>query len=197
MSGSFPGGLATGLDLEYRLSPAYRRPVLMRFILNSVLTVIMAASALGASGALHALLLLVGSVSGVIAVFCGVAYLWRGRFCTRVNGLGIEAKGYFNHFVPWSEVSRIEIGGYANTGGDRIRITRSGFTASTIGMGMASRSGKMARLDTVRVVRANGRKLTLTAPLVTGWAPDPAFADKAQQLQELSRLYAGSTATRP
>jgi hypothetical protein len=92
--------MPTGPELEYRLSAAYRRPVLMRFILNSALTLIMVASAFGSSGGLHALVLLVGSVSGVIAVCCGVACLWRGRFGTRVTGRGIQARGYFNHFVP-------------------------------------------------------------------------------------------------
>jgi hypothetical protein len=44
-----------------------------------------------------------------LAVYCGVSYVWRRRFRTRVTSRGIEVRGYFNHFVTSDEVRGIEV----------------------------------------------------------------------------------------
>ena len=62
-----------GPDVEYRLSPRYRRPVLNRFIAMVVLAVVAAVTRLAVlDGA--------AAIFGAFAVLFGVQYLWRGRF---------------------------------------------------------------------------------------------------------------------
>jgi Bacterial PH domain len=137
-------------------------------------------------------------LTGVLAVISGITYLWRGRFATKVTSRGIEARGYINHFVPWEDIAGVEVNGY---GPADARLTESYTStqyvrARTVGGGgrAVSRgsSGRLARLDTIRVVRARGRKLLLPAPRVAGWAADPDFDDKARQLQALCQQYGRS-----
>jgi hypothetical protein len=189
-----PGQLA-GQKVEYRLSRQYRQPVLSRFIISAILAAVL----LGAGSAL-AFTYFFGSIAGAVAVCNGVAYLWRGRFRTTVTGRGIEVRGYFNHFVPWDQVRGIEIGGYGSphmrlddTFRSPVRVSRR---YSYGGSNARSMSGKMARLATLKIIRTNGRKLLLRAPIVTGWASDPYFNDKAKQLQQLCTSYAGPSELR-
>jgi hypothetical protein len=117
-----------------------------------------------------------------------------------VTGRGNEMRGYFNHFVPWNEVRGIEVGGFGSrhmrlddTFQSEIRVTRRyGYGGSNA----RGTSGKMARLATIKIVRTNGRRLLLRAPVVTGWASDPYFTDKTTQLQQLCNMYAGPTELR-
>ncbi|HEY2641606.1 MAG TPA: hypothetical protein VGI66_17185 [Streptosporangiaceae bacterium] len=137
----------------------------------------------------------IGWATGALAVIFGVTYLWQGRFGTRVTGRGIQIRGYFNHFLPWSDVSDMEVGGY---GPANMRLDASYHTMRTVRVGVPTgpivvrgggHSDRMARLATIKVVRTNGSKLTLRAPRVTGWASDSDFNDKAKQLQQLVLQY--------
>lgn len=183
--------LLAGNDVEYRLSRQFRQPILSRLIVSAILTAVMATVI---ATPLRPLAYFVGSITGAMAVGCGVLYLWRGRFRTKVTARGIQIRGYFTHFVPWQEVRGIEVGGYGSPTmrlDDTLRpavrmVRRPGYRSSG-----GSTSGKMARLATVKVVRTNGRKILLRAPLVTGWASDSHFTDKAKQLQQLCDTYAG------
>jgi hypothetical protein len=179
---------------EYRMGPEFRRPVLVHFALNFAGTVLLTILAVEASPVGYVL----GSVTAAAATYYGIAYLWRGRFRTRVTARGIEARGYRNHVVPWDQVRGIEIGGwsYGTEAGLYQGVSRGGFTTGQAGSAAAARSGKMARIATVKVVRADGKKVLLRAPLVTGWASDPYFNDKARQLQDLARQHAGMAAAR-
>jgi hypothetical protein len=180
-------GMAPGVLVEYRLEARYRRPFLARFVLTGSLTGL-AVAALAMSP--HLDYALIASLLGIGALYNGIAYAWRGRFRTRVTRDGIEVRGYFNHFVPWSEVKAVLEEGYGESGPmvdgyyDRQygaigrRSSRPGGT-----------TGRRARLGVVRIVRRHGKGVMLRAPLVTAWAPDPYFSDKLRQMQALSSQY--------
>lgn len=177
-----------GSDLEFRLPRAYRQPALRRFAGLAVLTVLLALTPLPA--AVHG----AAWLTGVLAAVYGIAYVWRGRFATRTTSRGIEARGYVNHFVPWEDVAGLDTGGSAPadarlsdgySGAQYVHATISGGVV----LGAGDAAGRQGRLATVQVVRTSGRRLRLPAPLVTGWAADPDFDDKARQLQELCRRY--------
>jgi hypothetical protein len=110
-----------------------------------------------------------------------------------VTDRGIQIRGYFSHFVPWHEIRGINTSGY---GGSRaINDSLDGLVTSsgrryTSRRGGISTSGRRARLATIRVVRSSGRAQLLRAPLVTSWAPDPEFDNKARELRQLCVRYA-------
>jgi hypothetical protein len=162
--------------------------MLTRFAFLVVLTVI---CVVVKSSILH----VAAYVTGPLAVIFGALYLWQGRFATKVTGRGIEAHGYFNHFVPWQEVRDIEVTGW--TAGDLgvnedygAQVYASGgIRGSSLRVDRTS-PNRMAHIASIKVVRANGRKLRLRAPMVSGWASDSDFDDKARQLHQLCARYA-------
>jgi hypothetical protein len=176
-----------GPDIEYRLSRQYRRPTLMRFVGMAALTVICIVTSL-------AFLDVGAAIFGALAVYFGVSYVWRGRFRTRVTSRGIEARGYFNHFVPWDEVRDIEVNAL---GSDRVGVDDNFGTAEIARFGRGGSrvvaspiTGRnISRLAGIAVVKADGQKVLLRAPLVSGWAADPEFDDKARQLHQLCIQY--------
>jgi hypothetical protein len=176
-----------GPDIEYRLSRQYRRPTLMRFVGMAALTVICIVTPL-------AFLDVGAAIFGALAVYFGVSYVWRGRFRTRVTSRGIEARGYFNHFVPWDEVRDIEVNAL---GSDRVGLDDNFGTAEIARFGRGGSrivaspiTGRhISRLAGIAVVKADGHKVLLRAPLVSGWAADPEFDDKARQLHQLCIRY--------
>jgi hypothetical protein len=182
------------LNVEFALSRRFRKLWLIRFILASAVTILIAAADLLDSGVRASPPLVVMELFlGLAAVYNGVIYVWRGRFRTRVTSDGIEIRGYLNHRVPWAEVRAIQVGGY----GDSVPLDYGvGFAASgQPGAYYRSRritgltSGRRARLGTVHLICASGRRLLLRAPLVTSWAPDPYFSAKAARLQQLFDQY--------
>ncbi len=177
-TGSAPNVLA-----EYRLNWPFRRPPLIRFIAFSVLAVLCAFSAK---------LWPAAPLLAAVALYYGIAYLWRGRFCTRLTTQGIEARGYFNHLVPWAEVAEIRDGGLSVSQPLDVGYDTRGWYAM-IGdkqgpMGCLALTGRAPR-GVVRVTRVDSTDLTLRAPLVTVWAPDPHFEDKLSQMQQLAGQY--------
>ncbi len=191
MSESVPGGISQvsdpAPDVEYRLSPEYRRPMLVRCAVSAVLTGICLASR-------NATLEDAAYATGALAVIFGILYLWRGRFATKVTGRGVEVHGYFNHFVPWDAIRGIEVvsfgGGDLPAGQDYGGQLYSSTSMRGTGVRMVRASpNRMAVLAAIKLVRANGRKLRLRAPLVSGWAADPDFTDKARQLEQLCAKY--------
>ncbi len=174
-------------DVEYRLGARYRRPVRNRFFVMVVLAVVCAVTRL-------ALLDAGAVIFGALAVVFGVQYVWRGRFRTRVTSRGIEARGYFSHFIPWDEVRDIEVSGF---GPDQSPLDQSFGTSQYAHMGLGgtqfgarrNTDSQLSRLASIEVVRADGHKVRLRAPLASGWAPDPDFDDKARQLEQLCVRY--------
>jgi hypothetical protein len=177
----------TGPELEYRLSPRYRRPARTHFLLMAALTVVCVVTRLQVlDGA--------AVVTGALAVYFGVSYLWRGRFRTRVTSRGIEVHGYFNHFVPWEQVRDVEVTEFGpdrvqlGEGADAPHYTRLRLTGASLSS-IGSPGGGMSRLATISVVRADGSKLLLRAPLVSAWAADPEFDRKAWELDQVCMQY--------
>jgi hypothetical protein len=177
-----------GADVEYRLSRQYRRPTLMRFFGMMALTVICIVTPLASLEAGAA-------IFGALAVYFGVSYVWRGRFRTRVTSRGIEARGYFNHFVPWEQVRDVEVSALGSDGVGlddtfgAIQSAGAAFGARSRVVTRPSTGRRISRLASVSVVRADGHKVRLRAPVVSGWADDPDFDDKARQLHELCIRY--------
>jgi Bacterial PH domain len=177
-----------GPELEYRLSPQYRRPARTHFLFMAALTVVCVVTRLQVlDGA--------AIVTGALTIFFAVSYAWRGRFRTRVTSQGIEARGYFNHFVPWEQVRDVEV---TEFGPDRVQLgegpdaphyTRLRLTGASVSS-IRSPGGGMSRLASISVVRADGSKLLLRAPLVSAWAADPDFDRKAWQLDQLCMQHA-------
>ncbi len=170
-------------DVEYRLSPQHRRPARTHFLFMAALTAGCVVTRLPVLGGAAVL-------TGALALFFGVSYVWRCRFRTRVTSRGIEIRGYFNHFVPWELVRDVEV---TESGPDRVQLgdgpegpqyTRLRLTGASVAS-IGSLSGSVSRLASISVVRANGSKLLLRAPLVSGWAADPEFDRKAWQLDQL------------
>jgi hypothetical protein len=176
-----------GVLAEFVPVPGYRRPALTLFISNAVATVAGVAVAITATPVGY----LAASLTAAASVGYGVAYLWRGRFRTLVTTRGVEARGYRTHLVPWDQVHRVETGGYLGPGLQPMTVNNSWAGSSRPDANISSRSGKHARLATVKVVRTDGSSLMLPAPLVTSWASDPAFVDKVALLQRLASQHAG------
>jgi hypothetical protein len=176
-----------GPDIEYRLSREYRRPALMRFAATVALTVVCIVTPL-------AFLDAGAAIFSALAVYFGVSYLWRGRFRTLVTSRGIQVRGYFNHFVPWEQVRDIEV---TALGSDRAGLDDDFGTAEFARFGRGGsrvvahrNTGRnISRLASIAVVKADGHKVLLRAPVVSGWAADPDFDDKARQLHELCVRY--------
>lgn len=176
-------------DIEFKLSRAYTRPNLVRFIAFAAL-----AALAGFGWSRNPFSLLPGATIGfgAVALYNGLAYCWRRRFRTRVNARGIHVRGYFNHFVPWDNVKSIEVGGYGDSRplDDDLPVTRvSSYGSFRAAGGRAGNMGRRARLGIAYVVRVRGRKVLLRAPLVTSWAPDPYFDEKTHQLEALRSQY--------
>jgi hypothetical protein len=178
-------GPVNGVAAAYRPAPGYRRPDLARFVKYLLVTV-----ALMIIGTIASFGYIVGSITAVVAAGYGVSYVWRGRFQTIVTPAGIEIRRFGNRTVPWNAVRAIEVGGYGAASLRQPALRRRGRLQSA-GSVWGSTSGAAARLATVTVVRLDNKRILLPAPLVTAWASDPSFTDKARELQRLCELYAG------
>ncbi|HUB37638.1 MAG TPA: hypothetical protein VMA72_02175 [Streptosporangiaceae bacterium] len=181
-------------EVAYRPPPGYRRPFLARCLRYLVLTI-----AGVAIGTIAPIGYFIGSIASVFTVGYGISYLWRGRFQTIVTARGIEIRRWSNRLVPWSSVRAIEIGGYGAASLGLSRPVRRRYRDSA-GPVWGRTSGPPAKYATVTVVRLDDKRILLPAPLVTAWASDHTFTDKARQLQQLCDQYAGPVelrSTRP
>jgi hypothetical protein len=185
---------APGVLAEYRLHARYRRPFLARFVLTGFFACLFTAAVAMSP---HLDYGIIAGLVGVAALYNGIAYTWRGRFRTRVTRDGIEVRGYFNHFVPWSEIKAVREEGYGESHplveGYYDRQYRHGGGSRSGGSRSGGTTGRRARLGVVRIFRVRGKSIILRAPLVTAWAPDPHFEAKVRQMQEL----AGQLGSRP
>jgi hypothetical protein len=126
-------------------------------------------------------------------VLSAVAYVWRGRFRTVLNPQGIRVRGYFNRFIPWSAVTgfRVRSQGPARSSLDDdraagpITVSRAGIRGQRM---VEDRRPPKVRV-VVQVVRVNGHRVTLRAPVVTGWSSDSDFDDKVRLMQEWQHRY--------
>jgi hypothetical protein len=189
------GREAVAGEVTYKLQRRYRRPLARRSAAAAVACIVCAVAP-------HPVFLHDGAgLFGAIAIAFGAVYLWQGRFRTTVTGRGIEMHGYLNHFVPWRDVRAIEVGGF---GSEHMRLdeTYGGVTTPTVistwgpnARRVEASANRMAHLASITIVRASGHKQRLRAPLVSGWASDPEFGDKARELQQFWRQYGGGPAS--
>ena len=170
-------------EVVFRLDRAYRRPLLGRGIAMLIIAVLL----IGAGITIGPQVYVIGSALGLLAVLSGVAYLWRGRFSTVLNPRGIRVRGYFNHFIPWSDVAGFQVRshGPARSSLDDGRENSIAVPRALIGRQAISENRRPPKVRVVvQVVRVNGHRVTLRAPLVTGWSGDSEFDDKVRTMQE-------------
>ncbi len=113
--GTGPGAGITGLPetvTEYRQPSAYVRPNRTRFFFWGVPSALLLYSyaRIGAQD-----LIIFGSFFSTVALYNGLAYVWRRRFRTRLTPRGVAIRGYFNHFVPWSDVQGFDVGSFGES----------------------------------------------------------------------------------
>ena len=178
--------LPPGRDVVFTPGRGYRAPLLRRAAIFLVLTAI--AAFLAGSGVVPPLAWAVAALCGATTLAQGTLYIWQGRFRTRLSATGIEAQGYFGHFIPWSEVTRLDIGGFAVPDAETAAITgapwdspvRQPLSRATFN----ADAGYRGKLATIRVTRRNGRSVLLRAPLVTSWQDDSDFDDKTRVIRQ-------------
>jgi hypothetical protein len=176
--------------IEYRLGPDYYRPNLARVIFYGGLSAFLAWT--WSRGHIEDLLVL-SRIFGAIGAYNGVAYVWRRRFRTRLTAQGVKIYGYFNHFVRWRDVQGFEVSGFGNSQPlgqdyDPQALDARGGARFRLG-GRAGNTGRRARLGTVYLIRASGRKMLLRAPIVTSWTADPFLEQKVGKMRELCSQY--------
>jgi len=183
--------LAAGRDVVFIPGRGYRAPLLRRAGIFLVLTAI--AAFLAGSGVVPQLAWTAAALLGAATLAQGIRYVWQGRFRTRLSATGIEAQGYFGHFIPWSEVTGLDIGGFTAPDAETAAITgtpwNSPVTQPLSRAAFNSEAGYRGKLATIRVTRHNGRSVLLRAPLVTSWQDDPEFDDKTRVIRQWWRDY--------
>jgi hypothetical protein len=202
----------SGRDVVFRLDRGFRRPLVTRG--STALAVAALAAVVAALGVIPAFSAGVAAAFVALALGYAVRYVWVGRFRTRLSAEGIEIHGYFDHFVPWRDVTGLDVAGFSLPASTRLPAEpyQTGSGAVTAGYdsvrpgagqlqwqwnmaGQAeSTSGYRARLATVRVARAHGHHLLLRAPLVTSWQSDPRFGDKVQTIHQWWQAYGSGPA---
>jgi hypothetical protein len=204
-AGSSGGTGLAGRDVVFALDRRYRAPLITRGAAALVLAGLAAAIASGiAVDAAWGF----AAAFGAVALCYAVRYAWASRFRTRLSAEGIEARGYFNHFVRWPDVTGIEATGFNLPDQRRLPAApymgESGAVSPSYdtvrpGAGQLRWQWQMAnpeptagyrsKLATVRVARSGRRRLLLRAPLVTAWSGDPEFGDKVQLIHRWWQAY--------
>jgi hypothetical protein len=192
-----PGGIS-GQDVVFRLDRGYRRPLLTRGL--TLLGVAVLAAVVAGLGVIPAVTGIIAGIFAALALSYAARYAWVGRFRTTLTPQGIEVRGYRNHFVPWPEVTGVEVTGFQSTGtvligGQRgmhaVEVDPSaqrGLSDQLMGQDDPN-SGFRARLATVRVARSHGHRLLLRAPMVAAWQSDPEFEDKVAVIRRWWQAY--------
>jgi len=185
-----------GPDTVFVLPRGYRFPLLRRGAVALVFTG--AAAALASSGFLPLLTWAVAAVFGAGTLCQGILYVWQGRFRTRLSARGIEARGYFDHFIPWSDVIRIDAGQVSAADSAAAPITGAPWDSPAAQplsrVVRRSEGGYRARLAAVRVTERGGRSLLLRVPVVTSWQDDPQFQDKTRLIEQWWQRYSQGSA---
>jgi hypothetical protein len=159
-------------DVEFRPGPRYRNWLLVRATVGLVLGFAFLAVARG-QGTLD----LIALVPLAYAACCLVGWARRGMMSTRLTSQGIAIRGYRSRFVPWQDITAVEVVSYDRAQSIAVASARTRRSST------AARRSRTRKVATVQIVRANGRRIELSAPLVTGIQEDPDFDDKARLIQ--------------
>jgi hypothetical protein len=100
-----------GRDVVFTLGRGYRTPLLRRGTISLVVAGV--AAALASGRFFGPLAWSIAVVFGTTGLVYAARYVWTRRFSTRLSADGIKARGYFDHFIPWSEVAGLDVGGSA------------------------------------------------------------------------------------
>jgi hypothetical protein len=178
-------------EIAFRLSRSFRRPLLERGLLSLIGAAVCAFAATRFGPPLP----IVAGLFGLDAVVCAVGFVWRGRFRTVLTPRGIYISGYFNRFVPWTDVAGFQLDTLGTTKYRQGPVPVSGqpipwSTASRYsGRRVWAGHGGAKVWVVVRVVRVSGPRLTLRAPCVTNWSTDSEFDDKLRLIEKWRQLY--------
>jgi hypothetical protein len=196
-----PASGLSGQEAVFSLDRGFRKPLVLR----GALTIVIGGLAAAASALLGPPMLVVAGLFGLVAAGFGVTYLLQGRFRTVLTPEGIHVRGYFSHFIPWPAVAGFAVRSHgAAPSWDGSDGEGGGSPAQPIEVFRGSRSGAAmsrgnsrtsAPLVSVQVVRTNGHRLTLRAPVVTGWQDDPGFDDKVRLMEQWRRQYGAPAVT--
>lgn len=190
-----PAPASSGREVAFRLDRGYRKPLVQR----GALALVFGGLAAAAGTVLGPPMFIAAGLCGLAAAGYAVAYAWQGRFRTVLTPEGIRIRGYFNHFVPWSAVAGFTVhshgaaqpeGGSGESPVQPIEVARSSMRAGT-----SRNSRTPSLLITVQVVRTNGHRRTLRAPVVSGWQSDPEFDDKVRLMEQWRRQYGAPPVT--
>jgi hypothetical protein len=203
-AGASAGQTETGQDVIFTLERGYRGPFLRRGVPMLIIAALCGYLAASSGFALFGTTAL-AVIFGVGGLNYLARYAWSMRFRTRLSAEGTEIRGYFNHFVRWSDVTGIESRGYelparrsmhppyvtASGGIDRdyATVRAGGRGQFRRGRGTGSMGGVRGKLYSVRVSRSHGRRLLLRAPLVTAWQRDPEFEAKVRLIHQWWQTY--------
>jgi hypothetical protein len=196
VSSQAPG--LSGHEVVFRPDRGFRRSLVRR----GVLALVFAGLAAAAGTTLGTPMFTLAGLCGVVAAGCAAGYVWRGRFRTVLTPEGIRVRGYFNHFVPWSDVAGFAV----RSRGSAPPGTENGPEGATEHIevyrswrGMSAGTGRTpSLLITVQVVRTKGHKLRLRAPVISGWqGDDDEFDDKVELMREWRRRYGPPPVTGP
>jgi hypothetical protein len=190
-----------GSELVFKRPPSGRTYLLKRAVTAMIFACL--AVLVGESLQPH-VLVFAGYVLGLVAVGNAAAYALEGLFRTVVTSEGIEVRGYVHRVIPWSEVRAFRVRGLNQAGilpPDRGSANESQPRRLVAGPGLRrtpqwdrpADRGSRTRPSrvTVEVVRTNGRRVVLPAPIVAGPHGDSEFADKVRQLEQWRQHSAG------
>ena len=182
----------SGREVVFTLDRGFRKPLVSR----GALLLVLAGLAAAVGTVLGTPMFIVAALCGLAAAGYAVAYAWQGRFRTVLTPEGIRARGYINHFVPWSAVAGFAVrrhgaaAALAGGSGESPAPPMEVFRASSRGMRPDTRrNGPPSLRVTVQVVRTNGHRQRLRAPAVTGWQSDAGFDDKVRLMEQWRRQY--------
>jgi hypothetical protein len=190
----------SGQEAVFSLDRGFRKPLVQR----GALTIVIGGLAAAASALLGPPMLVVAGLCGLVAAGYAVAYLLQSRFRTVLTPAGIHVRGYFSHFIPWPAVAGFAVrshgaapswDGSDGEGGESPAQPIDVFRSSRDGGMLTGRRRTSAPLVSVQVVRTNGHRLTLRAPVVTGWQDDPGFDDKVRLMEQWRRQYGAPAVT--
>ena len=198
MSAPVPG--LPGNELVFKRSRSSRKYLLNRAITAFVLAVLVAL--VGEFLQPH-LLVIAGYLIGLFAVGNAAAYVLDGLYRTALTNEGIEVRGYVRRVIPWSDVSAFRVRGLdqpellspdpgSASPEPRRLVAGSGLNRRPQWDVPADRRPRTRnRRVTVEVVRANGRRVVLPAPIVAGPHGDSEFPDKVRQMEQWRQQWTG------
>ena len=185
-------------EVVFGLDRGFRKPLVQR----GALTLVIGGLAVAASALLGPPMLVLAGLCGLTVVGFAVAYAWRGRFRTVLTPEGIHVRGYFSHFIPWPDVAGFTVRNHGaapswdGSDGESPAQPIEVYRGSRSGAAMLRGNGRTSRpLVSVEVVRTNRHRLTLRAPVVTGWQDDPEFDDKVRLMEQWRRQYGAPSIT--